>query len=63
MTPAPQPPSRESTHAWHWRKYLPHRKDQRCSILARGKLNSVLIQFEDGEKVVTNRYAVRRLKP
>jgi hypothetical protein len=28
--------------------------------LARGKKNSILVEFEDGFKVVTSRYAVRK---
>ncbi len=45
---------------WHWRKKLPARKGQRCRVLARGAMNSILIQFEDDFRVVTSRYAVRR---
>lgn len=51
------------THLWRWRLYRPDRKGQRCRIQARGKLNSCLVQFEDGEYVVTSRYAVRKIKP
>jgi hypothetical protein len=36
------------------------RKDQHCKVLVRGKMNSALIQFEDGFKVVVNRNALRR---
>jgi hypothetical protein len=32
------------------------RKGQRCRVLARGKLNSILVEFEpDGHKVITSR--------
>jgi hypothetical protein len=31
-------------------------------VLARGSMNSVLVEFEDGYHVVTSRYAVRRSK-
>lgn len=48
------------THVWYWRTRLPERKGQHCKVLARGKLNSVLVQFEDGWKVVTSRYAIRK---
>jgi hypothetical protein len=47
---------------WWWRKWLGNRKGQRCRIVARGKLNSALVEFEDGTRVVTSRYAVRRDK-
>lgn len=30
-----------------------------CRVVARGAMNSVLIEFEDGIKVVTSRYATR----
>lgn len=49
------------THVWFWRSRLPHRKGNRCRVLARGKLNSCLVEFEDGEKIITSRYAVRKI--
>ena len=49
-------------YVWYWRKRLPHRKGQACRVLIRGKMNSILIEFEDGECVVTSRYAVRKKK-
>lgn len=48
------------THVWFWRCRLPERKGERCRVLACGSLNSVLVQFADGFRVVTSRYAVRR---
>jgi len=50
------------THIWFWRSRLPERKGQLCRILVRGKMNSILVEFEDGYKVVTSRYAVRRIR-
>lgn len=48
---------------WRWRKWLPNRKGQRCRMLARGTKNSCLIEFEaDGFRVITSRYAVRKIK-
>jgi len=44
---------------WFWRSRLPERKGQRCRVLARGNMNSVLVEFEDGQRVVTSRHAVR----
>ena len=38
------------------------RKGQRCRVIARGRMNSVLVEFEDGFRVVTSRYAIRRAK-
>jgi hypothetical protein len=46
-------------HVWYWRAKLPERKGARCRVIARGALNSVLIEFEDGFRVITSRYAVR----
>ncbi len=47
---------------WRWRARLGERHGQRCRIVARGAKNSVLVEFEDGYRVVTSRYAVRRVK-
>lgn len=45
---------------WYWKVKLPERKGERCRILTRGSMNSVLVEFADGFRVVTSRYAVRR---
>jgi hypothetical protein len=51
-------------HVWFWRVRLPDRKGQPCRVVARGGKNSVLVEFADGRRVVTSRYAVRkRLTP
>ncbi len=48
---------------WRWRARLGARHGQCCRIVARGAKNSVLVEFEaDGYRVVTSRYAVRRIK-
>ena len=52
-------PQQPFDHVWFWRSRLPERKGQRCRVLARGAMNSVLVEFEDGTKTVTSRYAVR----
>jgi hypothetical protein len=50
------------THYWFWKKWRPDRHGQPCRIVALGRrMNSALVEFEDGERVVTIRYAVRRL--
>jgi hypothetical protein len=54
MADAPLP------YFWRWRKRLPERRGQPCRILARGRLGSVLVEFADGCRVVTSRYAVRK---
>lgn len=50
------------THYWRVRTRLPERFGQPCRILARGKMNNQLVEFEDGYKVVTSRNFTRRLK-
>ena len=47
-------------HVWFWRVKLPDRKGQSCRVVARGAMNSILVEFADGRRVVTSRYAVRR---
>lgn len=49
-------------HVWYWRKYLPERKGQPCRLLAVGALNSAMVEFADGYRVITSRYAVRRAR-
>jgi hypothetical protein len=39
------------------------RKDQACRVIARGRLNSILVQFADGFTMVTSRNFIRRIKP
>lgn len=36
------------------------RKGQRCVVLARGTMNSCLVEFMDGFKAVTSRNALRK---
>lgn len=50
------------THVWWWRSKLGDRKGEPCRVLARGTMNSILVEFEDGYRVVTSRYAVRRAR-
>lgn len=37
------------------------RKGQKCRLLARGKMNSAMVEFEDGERAVISRNALKRL--
>jgi hypothetical protein len=53
----------ELDHVWFWRSRLPERKGEACRVLARGAMNSVLVEFGDGRRVVASRWAVRRLAP
>jgi len=47
-------------YVWFWRSRLPERKGQPCRVVARGRMNSALVQFADGFLVVTSRFAVRK---
>lgn len=47
---------------YRWRKYNPALYGRRCRVLARGRLNSVLVEFEGGVRRGVSRYAVRRVK-
>lgn len=35
-------------------------KGRNCKIIARGKMNSICIEFENKERTITSRYAVRK---
>ncbi len=48
---------------WRVKTQLPHRKGQRCRVLARGCKNSCLVEFEDGYRVITSRNYIRKLQP
>lgn len=47
------------TYIWFWRRRLPERKGQRCRILVHGT-KSIMIQFEDGIRVITSLNAIRK---
>jgi hypothetical protein len=37
------------------------RKGQRCTVTARGTMNSCRVEFEDGHVMITSRNALRRV--
>ena len=47
-------------YVWRVRTRLPERFGQRCRVLVRGAMNSALVEFADGYKVVTSRNYLRR---
>jgi len=49
-------------HVWWWRKRLPERRGEVCEVVARGRMNTILVRFADGDMVTTSRYAVRLSK-
>lgn len=50
-------------YVWFWRSKMPDRKGQPCRVLVRGKMNTILVEFEDGFKTTTSRFAVRLREP
>ena len=36
-------------------------KGRTCRVLARGGKGSILVEFENGQREITSRYAVRRI--
>lgn len=54
------------SYVWAWRVRPLDAKGQSymgkpCRVLARGKMNSCLVEFEDGAKFITSRNGLRRL--
>lgn len=47
---------------WRVRVRLPERFGQNCRVIVYGRLNNCLVEFEDGFRVVTCRYYVRKRK-
>lgn len=45
---------------WRWRTTLPDRHGQRLRILARGTMNSALVEFDDGTRHIVSRFAFRK---
>lgn len=48
---------------WRIRTTLPDRLGHRLRVLARGKLNSALVEFEDGTRHIVNRWSFRKVQP
>jgi hypothetical protein len=49
------------THFWYARRMKPEWRGRRCRVLASGRLNNILIEFENGSRVVTGAGNVRPL--
>ena len=41
-----------SEYYWRVKTKFPERKGQRCRVLVRGAMNSCLVEFEDGFRVI-----------
>lgn len=48
------------THHWRIRKWHPERFGQLCRVSGYGPMNAVLIQFQDGTWMRTQRYFIRK---
>jgi len=60
VTPVIRP---EFPYVWAWGvRPQPSRKGQRCRVVVRGTMNSALVEFEDGWRVVTSRNGLRRAR-
>lgn len=46
---------------WRIRTNLPERFGERCRVLARGKMNSARIEFEDGVQHIVSRNSFRKV--
>ena len=49
-------------YIWYWYKKCPGRKGQACRVLARGTMNSILIEFKDGGRYITSGNGIRKMK-
>jgi len=47
-------------YVWRVKTRLPERYMTPCKVLARGKRNSCLVEFEDGYRVITSRNYVMK---
>lgn len=48
----------DTLYVFRWNRL--DRKGQTCRVLARGAMNSCLVEFEDGWRMITSRNAIRR---
>jgi hypothetical protein len=48
-------------HYWRVKTKHPDRFKKPCRVLARGKKNSILVEFEDGFQTLTSRHYVRKI--
>jgi hypothetical protein len=49
-------------YVWRVKTRLPGRYLSRCRVLARGKMNTCLVEFEDGYRVTTSRNYLMKLE-
>jgi len=61
MTPSPVDKP-HTPYIWRVKARLPERYMTPCRILARGKMNTCLVEFEDGYRVTTSRNYLMKLE-
>ena len=51
------------THTYHWGNTPERaaRKGQRCTVVRTGRMRTAVVEFEDGERMVTSLRALRRI--
>ncbi|TPM41578.1 hypothetical protein [Mesorhizobium sp. B2-3-4] len=49
------------THIYRWNRQ--GRKGQPCRVTARGKMNSIRVEFADGYVMITSGNAIRKFNP
>jgi hypothetical protein len=47
-------------YVYRWNRQ--DRKGQRCRLIARGKMNSICVEFADGYRMITSGNAIMRAK-
>ena len=52
------------THYYAWRNNAKRATlyKRQCRILARGKMNSILVEFENGQREIVSGNSIRRIK-
>jgi hypothetical protein len=53
--------SEPMTHIYRWNRQ--GRKGQLCRVTARGKMNSIRVEFADGYAMITSGNSIRRRPP
>ena len=48
----------DTRYVFRWNRF--GRKGHLCKVIARGKMNSCMLEFDDGWRVVTSRNALRK---
>jgi hypothetical protein len=38
-------------------------KGRKCKVVARGAMNSCMVEFEDGQREIVSRNSIRKIKP